>query len=190
MHRQHLSDLLSRYSAQWPEEQQIVDRFLAFIGSHEDCLLRSCVPGHITSSAWILSADEQSALLTHHRKLGRWLQLGGHVDGEAQIEEACLREAREESGMHEFTFLPWAGEQLVPFDLDVHVIPERKLEPQHEHWDVRFLLRAAPDQELEISEESNQLEWAPLVRLQDFTDEESVMRLHRKASGLRGRADG
>jgi len=185
MHRRHLANLLTRYLATWPEERELVDRFREFVDTHEDCLLRSCAPGHITTSAWILSAAGDAALLTHHKKLGRWLQLGGHVDGEAEVERACLREAQEESGMEVFTFEDWAGGQLVPLDLDVHWIPARKDEPEHEHYDLRFLLQAGPSQELVISAESNRLEWAPLAALAEFTDEESVLRLHHKAQMVR-----
>ena len=162
-----------------------MQRFLGFAQTHGDCLQRTCIPGHITSSAWIVSAAGDAALLTHHKKLQRWLQLGGHVDGESRIEAACLREAQEESGMQTFTFVPWAGAELVPLDLDVHDIPARKHEPQHEHWDVRFLLQAASGQELVLSDESNELQWVPFAQLDQFTAEESVLRLHRKAMQVR-----
>lgn len=187
MHRHHLNELLRRYAAEWPAERAQADRFSAFAAAHDDCLLRSCLPGHITASAWIVSPDDGSALLTHHRKLGRWLQLGGHVDGEAEIERAALREAQEESGMAQFVFVPWAGAELVPLDLDVHPIPARKSEPLHEHWDVRFLLRAAPGQPLVTSVESNDLRWIPIAELPRFTDEESVLRLARKAAAVGAR---
>ena len=186
MHRQHLNVLLQRYRERWPEEHELVRRFETFASEHDDCLLRSCVPGHITSSAWILSPDGALALLTHHKKLERWLQLGGHVDGESHIEQACLREAQEESGMQRFEFVPWSAGGLVPLDLDVHPIPARKQDPLHDHWDVRFLLRAEPGQELVISDESNRLEWVALEKLGEFTDEESVLRLHRKACLVAG----
>lgn len=185
MHRRHLNELLRRYGEHWPDERAVLRRFEAFVAAHDDCLLRSCAPGHITSSAWILSPDGEHALLTHHRKLGRWLQLGGHVDGEAQVEQACLREAQEESGMSAFTFVAWWRDAaLVPLDLDVHEIPARRDEPAHDHWDVRFLLRAAPDQPLVISDESNRLEWVPRSQLSTFTTEHSVLRLDEKARGL------
>lgn len=185
MHRQPLQELLRRYGDRWPAERELVARFEAFVAGHEDCLLRSCVPGHITSSAWILAPDGVHALLTHHKKLDKWLQLGGHVDGDEQVERACLREAQEESGMQRFTFVPWAGQELVPFDLDVHTIPARKQDPEHLHWDVRFLLQAEPGQQLVMSDESNELEWVPVAALEDFTTEESVLRLHRKAFEVR-----
>ncbi|HEB54127.1 MAG TPA: NUDIX domain-containing protein, partial [bacterium] len=176
MHRRHLNELLRRYAQRFPHERPLVARFEAFVAAHDDCLQRSCEPGHVTASAWILSPTGEAVLLTHHKKLARWLQLGGHVDGEAAIERACLREAREESGMVEFTFVPWAEGELVPLDLDVHTIPAHGREPQHLHWDVRFLLRAGPGQALQVSSESNRLAWVPVGRLREFTAEESVLR--------------
>jgi 8-oxo-dGTP pyrophosphatase MutT (NUDIX family) len=180
MHRRPLTELLQRYAAAGPGAAEIAARFLAFASAHGDCLLRSCGPGHVTASAWILSADGGACLLTRHRKLGKWLQLGGHVDGEERVERAALREAREESGLQSFEMLAPAG-VLLPLDLDVHPIPARGSEPEHLHWDVRFLLRAAPGQQLAISDESDDLRWIPLQRLSEFTQEESVLRLQRAA---------
>jgi 8-oxo-dGTP pyrophosphatase MutT (NUDIX family) len=185
MHRRHLNELFARHAAAWPAELATVERFVAFVAEHDDCLLRSCVPGHITASAWILAADGSGALLTHHRKLGRWLQLGGHVDGEPRIELAALREAEEESGLSGFVFEPWAGPEIVPLDLDVHPIPARRGEPEHLHWDVRFLLRAPEGQRLVLSDESNDLRWFDDDGLRAVTDEESVLRLARKAAAVR-----
>lgn len=186
MHREPLLELLARYGDVWPDEHAVTERFVRFVRDHHDCLQRSCVPGHITSSCWILSPAGTHALLTHHRKLSRWLQLGGHVDGDGDVAASALREAREESGMHDFEVVRWAGERLVPLDLDVHTIPARKSDPEHLHWDVRFLLRVPHEQPLQLSEESNQLQWVPLERLVEFTDEESVLRLDRKARAVRG----
>lgn len=180
MHRQPLLELLARHARRDAGAKAEAARFAAFAAEHDDCLLRSCVPGHITASAWILSPDSSHCLLTHHRKLQRWLQLGGHVDGESHVHRAALREAREESGMQHFDLLV-PGRELEPLDLDVHTIPARKQDPQHEHWDVRFLLRARPGQELVISEESNDLQWIPVAQLTQFTTEESVLRLQRTA---------
>ncbi|MCA8967331.1 MAG: NUDIX hydrolase, partial [Planctomycetes bacterium] len=175
-----------RYAQAWPEphEQALAKRFSAFAASHDDCLQRSCLVGHITASCWIVAPDRQHVLLTHHRKLQRWLQLGGHVDGEAEIELAALREVQEESGMQQFEFVRWAGAALVPLDLDVHPIPARGAEPRHEHWDVRFLLQVPFAQPLVLSEESNELRWLPVDELTALTDEDSVLRLARKAAQL------
>jgi 8-oxo-dGTP pyrophosphatase MutT (NUDIX family) len=185
VHRQPLIALLERYARAWPAEAAVADRFLHFVRAHADCLERTCVPGHVTASAWIVD-EHGRALLTHHRKLGRWLQLGGHVDGERAVERAALREAQEESGMGTFTFGRWLDE-LVPLDLDVHPIPARGHEPRHDHWDVRFWLQAAPGQALAISPESVDLRWFAPAELAAVTAEESVLRLQRKVDALRGR---
>jgi 8-oxo-dGTP pyrophosphatase MutT (NUDIX family) len=180
MHRKALLDLLDRYLLKHPDEPEFVDRIRDLVVEHENCFERDCLPGHITASSWILSHDRKHVLFTHHRKLNRWLQLGGHADGETNALEVALKEAREESGMRDFE-VQWTGEAGVPFDLDVHSIPEFRDVPGHEHHDIRFLLVAAADQELVISDESNDLRWFPIDRLDEILDEESLSRLDRKA---------
>jgi len=187
-HRQPLLRLLEVYALLHGDEAETVARIRDLISQREDCLLRTCAPGHVTASAWIVSHDLSRFLLTHHAKLDRWLQLGGHVDGEPRVHDAALREAREESGMQEFSFFPVpgrdAGEGPMALDLDVHVIPERGEEPEHEHHDIRFLLIAAPAQELVVSSESKDVRWFPFDDLDRVAGDESVARLGRKARTL------
>jgi hypothetical protein len=180
VHRRGLLDLLSCYLERHPEEAGRVARFREFVERRADCFERSCVEGHITGSAWILSPDGRRVLLTHHRKLGRWLQLGGHADGVPDAHEVALCEAREESGMQQFETLP-TGADPVPLDLDVHRIPARPGEPAHLHYDVRFLLRALPGQRLRRSPESLDLGWFERTRLEEITREESQLRMERHA---------
>lgn len=180
MHRRSLLDLLDHYGARHPDEPGCVANVRHFVEQHPDCFERSCEPGHITASSWIVSHDHRCFLLTHHRKLGRWLQLGGHADGDSDVEQVALREAREESGMEHFACVPDAT-GLPLLDLDVHPIPARPGEPAHHHFDVRFLLIAAPDQPLRISHESTDLQWFPQSRVSELASEESLARLARKA---------
>lgn len=190
MHRRPTLLLLDDYLARHPDESDTVARMRALIEAHDDCLLRSCEPGHVTASAWIASADRSRFLLTHHRKLDRWLQLGGHVDGEPEVDAAALREAREESGMQRFQVAA-AGDRPLVIDLDVHVIPAHGDEPEHEHHDIRFLLVAESGQELIVSSESNELRWFDNDALPRIAGDESVARLGRKAiSILSGISDG
>src|SRR3954470_12600103 len=148
MSRRPLLDMLAHYRETFPAEGDVVDRICGLVESHTNCFDRTCRPGHITAAAWILSSDRHRALLTHHRKLNRWLQLGGHADGEWHVEEVALREAREESGLTRFDIVPIDG-VVMPFDVDVHTIPARydasgqQIEDAHEHHDIRFLMVAA-----------------------------------------------
>ena len=180
MHRQPLLESLKIYRAAHADESSTVDRIENLVRTHDDCLLRTCVPGHITASVWIVDPSRQRFLLTHHRKLKRWLQLGGHVDGESLIDRAALREAQEESGITAFEFAAQHDHQPRIIDVDVHKIPAHGAEPEHHHHDVRFLLIAQSD-ELRISSESLDLRWFKRSELEAASDDASILRLARKS---------
>jgi ADP-ribose pyrophosphatase YjhB (NUDIX family) len=186
-HRAHLIDLLTDYRRRFPGEAETVARIRALVDEHDDCMLRSCAPGHVTASAWILDANRERFLLTHHRKLERWLQVGGHVDGE-RPDRGCLREAVEESGIEGLRFVgPTLGDgSPAPFDLDVHAIPARRDEPAHEHHDFRYLLVAPLDAVARASErESHGVAWFGDEDAERLLGEESLARMWRKARAIR-----
>jgi len=180
MHRQHLLDQLGQYVELYPEDRDRARAIVEFAESRPDCFLRSCVPGHITASAWVVSADHRSFLLTHHKKLNRWLQVGGHVDGEPEVFRAAMREAQEESGMSGLTMRLLGGRPL-PIDVDIHQIPANATEPAHLHYDIRFLLVAPLGGQPRVSDESHDVSWFPVDQLDKVSDEESLLRLGRKA---------
>ena len=182
MQRQRLLELLNDYRRTYPHEAEVAARIAHLVDAHHDCFDRTCRPGHITGSAWVLSHDRQRCLLVHHRKLSRWLQPGGHADGDGDVGRVALREAVEESGL---TGLQLAEQS--PFDLDVHLIPARVdpsgqlLEDAHEHHDVRFLVVANDDQLPQASDESNAVAWFTRDEVIEATDEQSVLRMMHKA---------
>ncbi|HEY2775131.1 MAG TPA: NUDIX hydrolase [Candidatus Binatia bacterium] len=178
MRRNALLELLGSYRPFSANDAAACERIAAFVRATPDCFERSHIEGHVTGSAWILDAERDRCLLTHHRKLGRWLQLGGHADGDPDIVAVALREAREESGL---TSIRVVDSSI--FDCDVHAIPERKGEPAHLHYDVRFLLEADPAEALTVSEESRALAWVPLVDVAALCDEESMMRMVARTPG-------
>lgn len=188
MSREQLLSTLDRYQRFYPDEADCVARVRALVEGRADCFERTCLPGHLTASCWILDHERERFLLTHHRKLGRWLQLGGHADGDSDLLQVALREAREESGMQRFARIdPPAsgGSPPLPVDIDVHAIPARRGEPAHEHHDLRFIFVADPGQPLVISDESSDLAWFELEAISEVGGDESLLRLARKATALR-----
>ena len=173
MHRRKLLEGLRIYLRKNPEELELVDRFDSFISDNVDCFDRSNLEGHVTGSAWLVSPDGRQALLTHHKKLGRWLQLGGHSDGESDTLLVSQREAEEESGLKVHPL----DESI--FDIDIHEIPARADEPHHLHFDVRFLFRAR-DLKFVVSSESHDLRWVDLPNIEQFSNEWSVVRMRDK----------
>ena len=183
MTRTDLIALLGRYAARHPEERATTERVLALLANEPRCFERDCFrPGHITASAWIVSRESRAVLLTHHRKLDRWLQLGGHTDGASDVLASALREAREESGLEDFGVIPTDGAASI-LDVDVHAIPARGDEPAHEHHDVRFLLEASEHAPLARQRaESKALRWFPAEGIEARFSEESLARMARKAA--------
>lgn len=174
-HASRLAALFARYRFAHPEEAPVVSLFEALLDEPGHAFERSRREGHFTGSAWLVSADGRRVLLTHHRKLGLWLQLGGHADGDPDLVAVALREAHEESGLSGLAIEP------VIFDMDRHVIPARGDEPEHFHYDVRFVVRATGDEAFAVGEESLALAWRPVEELADDpAADASVRRMARK----------
>jgi 8-oxo-dGTP pyrophosphatase MutT (NUDIX family) len=170
--QQQVLALLDSRVATNPTDAATLAEFIAFAAAHPDCCERTLATGHFTGSAWLVSADGERVLLTHHRKLNRWLQLGGHADGDGDLAAVALREAEEESGLSRL--LVEGG----IFDLDRHLIPARGSEPAHWHHDVRFVVRATDDEYFVANEESNELAWRRISELAaDGAMEESMRRM-------------
>ena len=174
MHRNQLVDLLHDYRSRYPNEGETVDGFLEFVEGHDRCFERDLWVGHVTGSAWLVNTAGTHVLLTHHRKLGRWLQLGGHSDGDPDTLAVAIREAEEESGL----CVEPVTDRI--FDLDIHEIPARRSDPAHYHYDVRFALKSVGSDGFSVSDESLDLAWVSIRDLARYTREWSVLRMAEK----------
>jgi len=185
MAHQELLKLLKQFAMRDDEDSAAARLFESFVREHSDCAQRELQIGHLTGSAWLVSADGARILLTHHRKLNRWLQLGGHADGDSDLANVALREAEEESGLTDLSV------ESEIFDLDRHWIPDRGNEPGHWHYDMRFVVRANGSEVFAVSDESHALQWREISAIAADRDaDESLQRmanrwLKRGAFGMR-----
>lgn len=173
--RQELIEAVSAYTSSFPEERQFTKRFLELL-NNDRCFHRDHLPGHITGSAFIVDESGTFTLLTHHAKLNRWLQPGGHADGDEDVFRVALKEAVEETGLDDFVIL-----RPGIFDLDIHTIPGRNGFPEHQHYDVRILLQASRENVYSVSEESHDLAWVAFSEVETLTQNHSMIRMVRKA---------
>lgn len=168
---------IAAYQRRYKVQTETADDFIDFLQRNQhSSFQRTLQEGHITASCWLLNTAQTQVLLTHHKKLNRWIQLGGHADGEIDVHKVALTEAIEESGIVDIQFL--LGGEI--FDIDKHVIPAHKSESAHFHYDIRFAMQVVNSDVYTISDESHALQWVAIDHLGQFTDDESVLRMGNK----------
>lgn len=161
-----------------PDVQRHRAHILDFVDAHPDALHRSCTEGHLTGSALVVDPRARRILLLLHAKIQRWVQPGGHADGDANLAAVALREATEETGIDGLAVDP------TPIDLDVHRFRSvRTDEPDHDHLDVRFLVVAPAGAEVATNHESEGARWVTLDELAVLDVDPGTARM--AAEGLR-----
>lgn len=173
-----LTELLLHYETDWLEEKSFKSQFQELL-LHPRAFHRDHLPGHITGSAWVTNPGRTKVLLHHHVKLNKWLQAGGHADGDENVLAVALRELEEETGIKNVKRLSSGI-----FDLDIHPIPTRKDFPEHLHFDVRFCFEVDEGDPLAISNESFDVKWISLDALKAFSPGESLLRMAEKSRML------
>ena len=175
MLKNNIEILLSNYDPIFEEEIFYRKEVLDFFEKYPDCFDRSCSVGHFTSSAWLLNKNKTKVLLLHHAKLDEWFHLGGHCDGNPDLLAVAIKECQEESGI----------KQIIPvqesiFDIDVHKIPKYKNEPEHIHYDIRFLLQVNSDEKVIKNRESKDIRWFSKEKSKLPTKNSSILRMFDK----------
>ncbi|MEV0635116.1 NUDIX hydrolase [Streptomyces sp. NPDC050619] len=152
----------------YEDRKELRQAYLDHLATHPDGMWKSCHAGHLTASALVIDPEHGRVLLTLHKKLRMWLQMGGHCEPEdISLAAAALREATEESGIEGLTLLPGG-----PVSLDRHPIPP----PCHCHFDVQYAVVAPPDATHAVSDESLDVRWFGYDEVAAVADE-SVVRL-------------
>lgn len=167
--RSDAAETLARFNPSDAEQAVLRDEYARHVADHDDALDRSCRHGHLTASTIVLDAERTHVLLMLHPRIGRWVQMGGHIEpDDATFVDAARREAREESGIADLRFDP------DPVELEIHAYPCPPGQPNR-HLDVRYVAIAPDRTSHQISDESLDLRWFPVDDLPDV--ETGVRRL-------------
>ncbi len=173
--REKLTTLINAYQSIDDVEKNMIEQLQTFIALHEHPMDQLIQTGHVTASGWVIDANAEYALLTHHRQLEQWFQLGGHCEDNETIHAAASREVEEESGLTSIRLLDEAI-----FSLDVHTIPTTEHFVEHTHYDIRFLFSADLEESFVVSAESNALAWVALDAMKHYTTHASIQRMVQK----------
>ncbi|NBE99745.1 NUDIX domain-containing protein [Nonomuraea sp. KC401] len=182
LHRDAVA-VLSGWTAPTPEEEALRTEFLEHLRTHDDAMLRECVPGHLTGTTAVLSHDGSRVLLTLHPKARMWLPMGGHCEiSDMSLADVALREAWEESGIYGLELLPG------PLAVDKHEVWCHP--PRSWHLDVEYAAVAPEGAEAVISDESLDLRWFPVDEIPEPSDEATRRLAARGRDALSSRALG
>jgi 8-oxo-dGTP pyrophosphatase MutT (NUDIX family) len=186
MNKQPILDLLENHQTSFVEEIEFQKQMIDFLEQNDDFALRSNLIGQITGSAWVVNKEHTKALLIHHKKLNKWLQIGGHIEATDQtIEETVLREVKEESGLKTLKLLSSSI-----YDIDIHTIPQNKEVAEHLHFDIRLIIEADENEALiPQNEEILDIKWYDLHEVQNLTEsttttDQSIKRMVDKMKNL------
>ncbi len=178
--KNEISSLLNSYQTSYDKEEEHRSTMLSVLRDQVDIFYEESRQGHFTASAWVLNYDKTKVLLTLHAKLNRWFQLGGHIEPtDSTFLDACLREAQEESGIKNIS-----ADNSFLIDVDIHTIPENPKASTHLHYDITMCFIVSENAEINISKESKKLEWIPINKVKEITNDLAVIRMAEKTMFL------
>ncbi|MCL2228548.1 MAG: L-threonylcarbamoyladenylate synthase [Firmicutes bacterium] len=178
-----LLKMLKTYTPFDDVEKEHVANTLHLLKTEKEPHSRTTEIGHITGSALLFSNDFKKILLTHHKKLNKWVQFGGHADGDENTLRVAVKELTEESGITDFELF----ENKI-FDVDIQEIPAYKNIPAHLHYDIRFAFTTCENNFI-VNEESIALKWFTFEQfkeLQSRVKDPGLLRVIKKWGELLG----
>lgn len=171
----NIFEKLNLYFKSSIEQENLYKKYLSVEAIGNELFNRKNYPFHFTASAWILDSERSNTLLIYHKKIQKWIQPGGHADGETNLAKVALKEAFEETGLQSLTLI---NDDI--FDFDFTPIEALLDVPAHIHLDVRYAIEADKNEIVLESAESEGVNWIPLQQLLIESEDAGVLRMCKK----------
>ncbi len=173
---------LEQYKIDNLDKTDIIDRFLDFLGIYsQSAFINDNWEWHITASMLITNPEHSKVLLMFHKKLQKWLQFGGHSDGDSNTLATAIREFHEESGID-------IEPDLIGgiFDVDIHDIPaDQKWRPVHLHYDILYLACIVEDTPFVMQvDEVDAIRWFDIEWISEYVWEKRMLGMIEKIKTL------
>lgn len=146
----------------------------------ENILTRENEFAHFTSSGFILNESKDKVLMIYHNLYNSWAWTGGHADGEEDLLEVAIKEAKEETGV--VNIYPLSTEIM---SLDILPVwghmKKGAYVSSHQHLNVSYLLVASEDDPLRIKEDENSnVGWIPVDEIESYCQEPQMLPIYQK----------
>ena len=171
---------IERYKPYNEQEEKDKEIMLKYINTFDDVLTRNNEFGHFTASSWVVNKEKTKVLMIYHNIYKSWAWTGGHADGDSNLLQVALKEAREETGLTNLNVLSDGIYSLEIVTVDSHM-KRGKYVPSHLHLDCCFLLEADEGEAVRIKEDENSgVKWVDINSVIEITKEDKMKTIYQK----------
>ena len=164
-------ELINKYLYIFPEEKEKYKEFTEYLNNNNDITDWNNFNGHVVVGGFIYAKQEKKFLVIYHNDLKMYLYPGGHIDNtDSNPLEAVKREIKEETGITNINEIVLSDNNLIPIDINIHMIPynERLGLKEHYHYEFRYLFTIDSIQEVTLdTTESSSFKWIDINELKD-----------------------
>ena len=164
--KEKLIEQIRNYIPYNPQEEADKSLFLSWLEKDGDLSRRDNLSAHLTASAWVVTKDRSKVLMAYHNLYDSWAWLGGHADGNWDLQAVAAREALEESGISRVFPL---GDG--PISLEILTVSGHEKKgsyvSSHLHLNLTYLFEAEETDALQIRpDENSAVAWIPTEQIQ------------------------
>ena len=176
----HLRDEIENFKPFNEQEEADKALMLKYIDTFDDVLTRENQMCHYTASGWIVNKERTKVLMIYHNIYNSWAWVGGHADGDADLDYVALKEIGEETGLKNVKIISDGIYSIQILTVDSH-IKRGKFVPSHVHLDCCYLVEADDTEPLTMKEDENSgVKWIDIDKAVEASTETKMKPIYQK----------